>query len=245
LGKGLLLTHVTDYLRTGGYPEVVLGKAPDGYLKTLFESILLKDVVRRFNVRYSGKLTDLGYYLMSNTAREYSLRSLQKALQFQSVSTVDHYLTYLIQTYLVFSVARFSPKAKERVQSPKKIYPIDTGMLRETRFANTPDLGRLLETLVMGVVYRSGLTPYTYKTSANKEVDLVIHTLGRPQQLIQICYDLQDPKTKKREISALLSASAELGCEDLLIITLEEEALIETESTSIKVVPLWKWLLQN
>jgi len=59
--QGLLLRNLSDYLSTGGYPEVVTGNL-DGkhYLATLFDSILFKDIVKRYNVRYAKKLYYLG-----------------------------------------------------------------------------------------------------------------------------------------------------------------------------------------
>lgn len=241
--EALIMSKLTEFLGSGGYPEVILGRTPDGYLKTLFESILLKDIVRRFNVRYSGKLSELGYYLMSNPAREYSLRSLQKAINFQSPMTVEKYLNYLTATYLVFSVPRFSFKAKERSRSPRKAYPVDLGMLTATKFASSPDTGRIMETLIMQMMLHKGITPYSYKTEGGKEVDLVIHTGGRPEQLIQVCLDMNDAKTAKRELSALLKASEELSCDNLMILTWDTERTETIDGKKIQITSLWKWLL--
>ena len=61
----------------------------------------------------------------------------------------------------------------------------------------------------------------------------------RVTQLIQVCYDIGDPETKKREVTALVRASGELKCNDLLVITDDYEA----QENKIRFIPLWKWLL--
>jgi len=87
----VLLNHLDAYMRHGGFPETVVGGVETGnYLTTLFESVLLKDVVRRYNVRYAGRLLELGRYMMANHAREYTFGSVAKALDFRSVHTLEN-----------------------------------------------------------------------------------------------------------------------------------------------------------
>jgi predicted AAA+ superfamily ATPase len=87
--QGLMLKQLDDFLRIGGFPEVVVrGTEPAGYLTALFDGILFKDVVKRYGVRYSAKLHDLGRWLIGNVASEYTCTSLKNALTFRSVHTV-------------------------------------------------------------------------------------------------------------------------------------------------------------
>ena len=88
---------------------------------------------------------------------------------------------------------------------------------------------------------------YYWKSPEGYEVDFVVKEGSKVKQLIQVCYDLQDEKTRKRELRALLKASKDLKCKDLLVITndFEDEQQLEWfgKKAKIKFMPLWKWLL--
>lgn len=242
--QGLLLNHLDTYLRCGGFPETVVGAVDVGnYLATLFESVLLKDVVRRYNVRYAGRLLELGRYLVANHAREYTFTSVGKALGFRSVHTLENYIGYLAEAFLLFSVTRFSWKARERVQAPRKVYACDPGFIAAVGFKSGADTGRLLESLAAIELARRGEEFHTYKEPGGKEVDFVVRKSGVTSGLMQVCYDLSDPKVRKREISGLLRAAEELSCDELIILTWDEEGEIALQGRKIKLYPAWKWLL--
>ena len=95
----------------------------------------------------------------------------------------------------------------------------------------------------MQMMLRKGITPYSYKTEGGKEVDIVVHTGGRPEQLIQVCLDMNDAKTAKRELGALLKASEELDCDNLMILTWDTERVKTIDSKKIQITSLWKWLI--
>lgn len=242
--QGVLLNHLDAYLCNGGFPETVVGGVDTGnYLATLFESVLLKDVVRRYNVRYAGRLLELGRYLMANHAREYTYTSVSKALGFRSVHTLENYIGYLSEAYLLFSVNRFSWKARERVQAPRKVYAYDPGFVAAVGFRAGADSGRLLESVVAIELARRGGEFYTFKEPGGKEVDFVVRQGGATSELIQVCYDVSDPKTRKREISGLLHAAEALACEILLILTWDEEGEFTAQGRTVRLLPAWKWLL--
>ncbi|WP_366949735.1 hypothetical protein [Geobacter sp.] len=60
--------------------------------------------------------------------------------------------------------------------------------------------------------------------------------------LIQVCYDMTDPKTRKRELTALLRAAEELACENLFVLTWEEEGDTVVQGKAVRLLPAWKWL---
>lgn len=242
--QGELLHALENYMHLGGFPEVVLGAAePNSYLQTLFESVLLKDVVRRYNVRYAGRLLELGRYLLANNAREYTFRSVANALGFASVHTLENYLRYMSEAFLLFSVNRFSFKARERVQAPRKIYASDNGFVSAVGFRASPDLGRLLEAVVAIELMRRGHEFYSYKEPNSKEVDFVLREAGTTTELIQVCFDLADPKTRKRELAGLAHASQALRCDKLTVLSWSEEADVPLQGQLVAFVPVWKWLL--
>jgi uncharacterized protein len=242
--QGLVLKQLDDFLRIGGFPEVVVrGTEPAGYLTALFDGILFKDVVKRYGVRYSAKLHDVGRWLIGNVAREYTCTSLKNTLAFRSVHTVENYVSYLVEAFLFMSVTRYSPKAKVRLSAPRKIYAYDTGMVNAVRFRTGSDTGRLLENLVAVEWYRRGDEFFAFKTAGGKEVDFLVRSSTGEFHLFQVCYDLSDSKTRRRELVALAKAAEELGVAAGTVLTWDEEGVETFGSCLIHLVPVWKWLL--
>jgi predicted AAA+ superfamily ATPase len=244
--QGLMLKQLDDFLRIGGFPEVVVrGTEPAGYLTALFDGILFKDVVKRYGVRYSAKLHDVGRWLIGNVAREYTCTNLKNSLAFRSVHTVENYVGYLIEAFLFLSVTRYSPKAKVRMSAPRKIYAYDTGMVNAVRFRTGSDTGRLLENLVAVEWYRRRNEFFSFKTVGGKEVDFVVRTADGGFSLFQVCYDLSDQKTRKRELVALSKAAEEIGVTNGTVLTWDEEGVETVGICQIHLVPVWKWLLNR
>lgn len=244
--QGTLLNLLHEYLIKGGYPEVLIKDIdPEVYVSTLFESILFKDIVKRYNVRYAKKLYDLGLYLITTHSTEFSYTSLTKALDFRSVHTTENYADYLAEAFLAFYIDRFSYKVKEQIRSPKKVYAYDTGTINAVKFKTAPDNGRLMENLVAVELLRRGLEFYYFKSKDNKEVDFAVKEGLKIGRLIQVCYDLDFPMTKKRETAALIKASRETGCGNLLVLTWDYEEKERIDQTVINYLPLWKWLIHT
>jgi predicted AAA+ superfamily ATPase len=150
---------------------------------------------------------------------------------------------YLIEAFLFMSVTRYSPKAKVRMSAPRKIYAYDTGMVNAVRFRTGSDTGRLLENLVAVEWYRRRNEFFSFKTAGGKEVDFVVRTASGGFSLFQVCYDLSDQKTRKRELVALAKAAEELGITDGTVLTWDEEGVETVGICQIHLVPVWKWLL--
>jgi len=215
---------IWDYLTDGGFPETVVEpNDPKVYLPTLFDSIILNDVIQRHNVKYTAKINELASYVLANTAGTFTYSKLASSLGFPSVLTLQKYFSYLIQTYLFFELLRFSPKIKEQFKAPRKIYTVDNGFITSRAFAASPNYGKLCENLVFIELVRRGYRPnldlFYYQTRNGKEVDFVLKRGHKVEQLIQVCYSLDQTDTKKREESTLSEAEEELSCENSLIIT--------------------------
>lgn len=242
--QGLILNYLNEYIDTGGYPEIIIKHADlKIYLTTLFESILFKDIVKRYNVRYPKKLYDLGLYLITNHSREFSYTRLKNTLDFRSVHTIENYSEYLKETFLFFTIDRYSTKIREQMKSPKKAYVYDTGIITAVKFKTSPDIGRLMENLAAIDLLRRGKECYYFRSPDGKEVDFAVKEGLTISQLIQVCYDLEDYKTLKRENSSLLKASDETGCKEMLVLTWDLEKEDKMEGEKISYLPLWKWLL--
>jgi len=185
---------------------------------------------------------------MSIFSNEVSYTKLKNTLKFRSVHTVQNYVRYLEDTYLVFHLDRFSFKQREQIKSPKKVYAVDTWMVNALAFTFSENIGKLMENTVAVELLRqrsgsgSRLELYYWKDQQHREVDFVIKEGADVARLIQACYDIDDPKTKERELKSLVKAAGELDCSDLLVITWDWECDEEFKGGDIRFVPLWQWL---
>jgi len=100
-----------------------------------------------------------------------------------------------------------------------------------------------MENLVAVELLRREKEIFYYQSKDGREVDFVVKEGLASYKLIQVCYDFSDKNTRKRELSALVKASQELGIKDLLILSWDEENEITYKGLQILVYPLWKWLL--
>ncbi|WP_294620387.1 ATP-binding protein [uncultured Bacteroides sp.] len=229
-----------DYMRNGGYPETISARSiTKSYLSTLFDSILLKDVAKRHNVRNTTDLYNLATYLLSNFCNPISANELAGELGLSSVATTKKFCDYLNEPYLFFYLPRFNNRLKLMNKAPKKVYVVDNGFVQSTAFNLSENLGRLLENQVFVELLRRGYTPgqtlFYYRTRNDKEIDFVTRKGIKVEQLIQVCYDMTSEKTRKRELDALAEAAEELHCDNLLVITNSQEGTIEWKDTNIVI----------
>ena len=239
-----------DYLRNGGYPETIdMRSITRNYLSTLFDSIIWKDVAKRHNIRNITDLNNIALYLLSNFCNPLSANDIAKELSMTSVTTTRKFMDYLHEPYLFYYLPRFNNKLKLMKKAASKVYVIDNGFVAAKAFNLSEHLGRLLENEVFVELLRQGYQVETslfyYRSRNDREVDFVTRQGTHINQLIQVCYDMTSPKTEKREVSSLIECAGELKCNNLLIITNNEEREIHTDGYNIKVIPFIKYGLGN
>ena len=256
-GKKLTSSEIheklSNYITQGGFPEPLVKHVEvKEYLSALFDAVVYKDIVKRYKIRHAKEIEDLAYFLISNVAHEYSFFSLTKISKIKSSHTTRKYVHYLEESFILFSLSRFSYKVKEQLSSNKKIYCIDNGFIQAKAFTISPDRGRLYENVVACALKKEEMSGrmqvYYWKNQQQEEVDFVIKRGARVEQLIQVCYNLGNLETKNREIRALIKAGKELRCKNLLLITEDKEGK-ETvewfgEKAVVHFIPLWRWLLE-
>lgn len=247
--KPELLKLLEQYMTFGGFPEVVTkNQHPRGYLDVLFDSLLFKDVVKRHKVRFSEQIDQLGSYLINNVSNQYSFRKIANILKFKSDVTLERYLKYLEEAYIIFSLSGFSAKAGERLRSPKKIYTVDNGFVASKAVQHSSDNGKLMENLVFTEFVKRGFEPnrelFYYKTRNGREVDFAIMNGYEISKLIQVCYDVRSSDVEQREVKSLIEAGDELKVDNLTVLTWDDEREVEKNGKIVKFKPLWKWLLE-
>jgi predicted AAA+ superfamily ATPase len=235
------------YLEFGAFPEVSLSQQKQAILLSYFEDLVTKDLLRRFKVRKPQELKALIKYYLSNTATLTTFHAIAKFLRLSPV-TVDKFSSYLEQVYLVFFLKRFSFKVREQEKNPRKVYAIDTGLSNTVGFRFSENVGRLAENVVfLHLKRQQTLNPnaelYYWKDPHHREVDFVVKEGAKVNELIQVCWNVEDARTKDRELRSLVKAMEELKASRPLVITEEYEAEEMFKGTRITFVPLWKWLL--
>lgn len=250
--KARLLRALDEYLRWGGLPEIALADH-DRKLEiaqSYYQTIVRRDIVERNRIRNDEAMKALLRLLTNSVAYTVTklhntLRSLNYAV---GKTTLQRYLSYVEESYFMFSLTAFAPSVKDRLQHPRKAYFIDNVFISSlsTRFSHSS--GRLYENLVaVELLRRAAARPETelhyWKNPLHEEVDFVCRNGARVEQLIQVCSDLTDPDTRKRELRALFKAGRELKCRRLLVITEDYDAVEKVRGYKVVFTPLWKWLL--
>jgi len=236
-----------DFLKYGGYPEIALTpQVCEGYISSLYDSTIVKDIVKRYKVRKVDELYNVADWLLSNFTNTFSVTSLAGDLDMGSVTTVQKYCRYLQNTYLFQYLPRFNNKMKLMNKADRKCYVIDNGYILARAFELSSNLGRLLENMVFLELLKKGYNLkmhelFYYRSRNDKEVDFVCRKGVTIQQLIQVCYDISSPKTRKREIDSLIECAEELKINRLLIITWDQDETLEKDGYTIEVISVRNW----
>lgn len=247
--KSKFLGILNQYMTNGGYPEVIIKDLnPRGYLDVLYDALLFKDVIKRYKIRYSEQISKLGSYLISNIASTHNIHRLANILNFKSDNTLEKYLGYLTEAYLLFSLNRYSAKAGVRTRSPKKIYVVDNGFVAAKAIQHSPDTGKLMENLVFMELVKRGNEPnreiFYYHTRNGREVDFLLRKGHVALELIQVAYEIT-PDVEQREIKALLEAAKELNVTKLTLLTWSDKREVEKGGLTMHFKPVWEWLLER
>ncbi len=239
--KAILKRWFNDFLENGGMPEYLEHKNPL-VLQNVYENILYKDVIVRYEVKEVKAIRELTLDLLTNIGTPLSYTNIKNNLDLGSVNTVKNYIHYLENAYLIFTLPRFSFSVAEQTLLQKKVYAIDTGLAKQIAFHFSNKHGRYLENIVYLELRRKYSQIYYYKTKDNLEVDFLIREGTKIVLLVQVTESLQEPKTREREYKALRQAMKELGVDKGLILTDEEESA-DPEFPEIEVVAVYHWLL--
>ncbi|MEK6972815.1 MAG: ATP-binding protein [archaeon] len=227
------------YFRLGGFPEY-LERKQNFVLQELLKDVVIRDVAVRFSIRNSDLLKKLAVYLISNVGKEFSFNSLKKMFSVASVQSIIDYISFFEDSYLLFTIPKFSYSYKEQQVNPKKIYSIDNGLSLANSISFSKDRGRMLENQVFLHLRRKYKELFYFKEK--NECDFIIKEKGKITQAIQVCYELNEDNNE-REINGLVEVLAKFKLKQGLILTYDQEDMIEIQNKKILIKPVWKWLL--
>ena len=236
-----------DYLKNGGFPELLAIDDNKSYVSTLVENILKRDIEQRYKITYKAAFENLAHHLLNISPTIIVVNDLADLFHFKSEHTAKNYINYLKQAYMLIGIQKYSQKSRQRAVQ-EKVYAVDVAMMdqRENAFAGE-NLGHRLETIVAIHLIRKckteGLDVY-YLNDRSGECDFVVCKGNQVIQAIQVSYDISAEKTLKREKNGLLLAARQTKCENLLLLTDHESGIIEEDGHQLKVQPVYEWCVE-
>ena len=239
--KVKLTTAFSLYAESGGMPEFLKNQDPD-YIKTLYDNIIYRDIIARYSIRRQRLVRELVGILASTISLPFTYNSLKKSLGLKNAITVKEYISYLGAAYLFFEMLRFDYSVKKQLNSARKIYIIDTAFSVLYGFSLSPNRGRILENIVFIELKRRGKEVYYF--SGTRECDFITKDGRKISGAIQVCHELNN-ENRDRETGGLLEAMAGLGLTGGTILTNDQEDILAVGEATIKILPVWKWLLEE
>jgi len=228
-----------DYLKTGGYPEVVLNpEKKEKLLESYFELALIKDVITRYKIRDSAALRNLAFYLLTNSGKQFSLKKTRSALGL-SYDTTRQFLEHLENAFLVFQVPFFSYSMKESLTRPRKVYAFDLGMQQYASKSFTEEKGSLAEAATAIELKRRQFETYYWKEK--REVDFIAKKKTKIKPL-NVCYS---EKLPKRELESLAEFCKKTKTKKATILYNGKTKKIAHDSIEIETKNMQEWLLEN
>ncbi len=248
--KAFRYTALEEYLRQGGFPELLKLNNPYTYTLSLFKAIIYKDISKRYKIKHEKTLADIANSMLDLFCQEVSYAQIQKQFELGSLHTAKKYIHYLQEAYLFRLLPLYTFKSDEK-QSLRKCYAIDPAFITNHEdFLQTPNLGWRLENVVAVELMRrmnSEIEQLFYlRKHKSFEVDFVRTKMGHVEELIQVTYNFQDPTVKlyNREVGGLLKGAASTKCQNLTLIMMDgEERVIEQDGYTINCVLAVNWFL--
>jgi predicted AAA+ superfamily ATPase len=224
--RSALDKNLLAYMQGGGFPEAqgVAMRDRIDLLRGYVDVALLRDVMERHAVTQPTALRWMVRQLLGNAAGFFSVNKFHRDIKSQGFAigkdTLHEYLAYLEDAFLIRTIALAADSERRRMVNPRKVYPIDPGLIPVFDRSGRANLGHALETCVLLALERRGGEIAYVRTERGFEVDFLVTPPGGREELIQVCTDLEDRATRERETRALLDAAQEHPRASLQIITL-------------------------
>jgi predicted AAA+ superfamily ATPase len=229
---------VSKYMNDGGMP-LFLKTREIAYLHQLLRDILYRDIIARHGIRNGKLVEELTLFLISNIAKPYSLNGLKKTFNLGSANSVSDYVSWLEDSYLFFTLPRFSWSLKSVAVNQKKIYSIDTGFAQANSLSFRSDKGRLFENMIYLSLRRKFTELYYFREKG--ECDFVVKEKDKVTQVVQSCYELNSDNLQ-RELNGLKEAMDFFGLHEGIIVTLDQTDSFTDGNKHIRVVSAKDWL---
>ena len=214
------LDALKDFLEWGGFPRVVVEKntyVKNQVLSSYFQTIVEKDLIVRHKIRKVQELRELVKYVFLNPTRIFSSYNLSKVLDVED-STVNRYLSYMEQAYIIHRLPLYSPSVKKQIYNPDKILLSDNGLARIAGFSGGDNFGQRLENSCgLELIRRTEGELFYWKDDC--DVDFVSRR-GASAHFYNVTTSVDDDTTYKREVQSLDKARLSYPAATFSLLTL-------------------------
>ena len=247
-GAAVLASEFKHYCKEGGFPQVVLADVATEKIKILqsyFNTMLFRDMIEHYGISASPSV--VRYFLkrvMNNITKPTSVNNIYNELKSQgmrvSKDSLYQWLDYACNIFLLRKVPKYTQSIVKQNLSPAKYYIADFAMRNAILLPQSDDEGKALENIVYMTLERDlGEEDQVFYFNETVECDFVVVKADHVEQLIQVCWQLDD-NNLSREVEGLVAASSYTGCKKCTIVTYNQQRTIDHDGLSIDVVPVWK-----
>lgn len=235
-----------DYFYNGGFAETfpIVGKRE--WLTSLLQKILMGDIITRYKIRNDRQLRMLVRKVADNVMQPTAITRFEHIILSSgeriSAPTVKDYLTYLEESYLIFSIPNYASPDSEQ-ETLRKRYFMDNGLLNLYLYKGETKLLENLVALQLRKTFWNSEEPrlFFFKRGG---IDLDFY-VPEAKMAVQASFSLSQQDTKEREVKALVDFNKVIKLDRAMIVTFDEEDHFEENGLAIDVVPVWKWLLKE
>jgi predicted AAA+ superfamily ATPase len=247
--RSLVEKRFREYLVEGGFPETQgLGPALRlDLLQGYVDTVLFRDVVERYGISQVAALRWLTRQCLRNPAGAFSAHRFYRDLKAQghrvAKDAVHAMLGHLRDAFLITTVPLATESERRRNTNPRKVYPVDPGLIQTFDTSGRSNLGHALETVVLNELERRKAEVAYVKTTEGLEVDFYVRYPAGGQELVQVCADPSPPIVQDRELRALAQASREYprATGRLLVSTRDQVPVAAPPGVDMR--PAYEWLL--
>jgi uncharacterized protein len=243
-----------DFLRwldVGGFPEAQSLDAASRrqLLRDYVDVAMLRDVIERHGVANVAALRWLVRHLLANAAGPFSVEKFHRALKSQGIAvsrdTLHQLVLYLEDCFLVRTIWIEADSERQRMVNPRKVYPVDPGLIPVFDRTGRANLGHALETAVLIELQRRRCEVTYVRTPEGHEVDFLARDPLGTLHLIQVCTDASDPAIAEREIRALQDAAPRRRGARKWLLVLTRDGAPATWPDDVIVRPAYEWMLSD
>jgi len=241
LGKNI---SISDYLIWGGFPKRIEFDSEAEqrrYLNDLDDTIVANDVINRYKIRKGAEFRKMASFILTSNARNYSCKSISDYMRSCGIScspnTVQKWIEYLVEAYVLEPLNRYSKKAKSALEPSRKIYNCDVALNSIRCRNNRYDLTHNLENIIYNELVFMGYSLSVYN-DRGREIDFVAEKNGK-RFFVQAAYSVAEDKAYEREFSAFKSISQ---IDRKIIITNDD---IDYSTSNVEHIRLKDFLVKN
>ena len=242
------------YLEAGGFPEAQGLEPRDrlSLLQSYVDTVIFRDMVERHHVTNVEALRRLVRQLLASPAGTFSVHKFSSDLRSQGVAVgknaLHEMLSWLEDSFLIRLVPIEATSERKRQVNPRKVYPIDSGLIAAFDRSGQPNTGHALETAVMIELERRSCSVGYVRTKAGHEVDFLATDPEGKKTYVQVCSDLSKAEVRQRELRPLAEMLSSQSKSKFLLVTMTttDVSICQKEAPAgVTVKPAWEWFLES